>query len=154
MIKPISDFAKRLNTEIKLDESMVVKKQDRFFLLNTTLKRLVTKDFYHAGIYLGKAKNDKFFPSYSFLTLMARTNANKIVIDKKTEWLFICGRDIFKGGIVRTAGAKKRGDYALILNEHDECLGFGRLEHNLDEDKAGVLVRNISDVGDFLRRER
>jgi len=154
MIKPINDFAGRLNTEISLDENMVVKKQDRYFLLNTTLKRLITKDFYHAGTYLGKTKNGRFFPSFSLLTLMARTNANKIVVDKKTEWLFICGRDVFREGIVRMIGAKKRGDYALILNEYDECLGFGRLSHNLDEDKTDVLVRNISDIGDFLRRER
>jgi ribosome biogenesis protein Nip4 len=42
----------------------------------------------------------------------------------------------------------------LILNQYDECLGFGRIMRDLNEKTNGVVVKNISDVGDFLRRER
>jgi ribosome biogenesis protein Nip4 len=42
------------------------------------------------------------------------------------------------------------------MNQHEESLGFGRIIRSLDErkNKQEVAVRNISDIGDFLRREK
>jgi len=50
----------------------------------------------------------------------------------------------------------KKGDYTLILNAHNECLGFGKIMHNIREepDANKVAVKNILDIGDFLRREK
>jgi ribosome biogenesis protein Nip4 len=153
-MKSIKDFARRFGSSISLDESLIAKKENRYFLINEKLKKLITKDFFFAGTYLGKTKNGKFFPSFNLLSMIAEKKANKTIVDKKTEWLFICGRDAFKKGIMKVMGSKRKGDYTLILNQHDECLGFGRILHNLDEEKGGAAVKNISDVGDFLRREK
>jgi len=153
-MKSMKDFISQFNASISLDESLTVKKENRYFLLNVSLKKLVTKDFFYAGTYLGKTKNGKFFPSFNLLRMIAEKKANKIIVDKKTEWLFICRRDIFKQGIIKVIGSKRKSDYTLILNQHNECLGFGRILHNLDEEKGGIAVKNISDVGDFLRREK
>jgi ribosome biogenesis protein Nip4 len=154
MIKPITDFVSRFNASISFDENLIVKKENRYFLINENLKKFIAKDFFYAGIYLGKTKNNKFFPSFSFLKIIAERKANKIMVNKKAEWLFICGRDIFKQGITKVIGSKRKGDYTLILNQHGGCLGFGKILRNLDEIKEGVAVKNISDVGDFLRREK
>jgi ribosome biogenesis protein Nip4 len=151
MIKPIDDFIERFQSEIRLDEKLMVRKQNRYFLLNESLKRLVSKDFFYAGIYIGKVKDERFFPSFNLLSIIARGKANKVVVDDKTEWLFICGRDVFRQGIVKTMGSKSKSDHTLVLNRHDECLGFGRITRNLDE--AGAIIENVSDIGDFLRRE-
>ena len=121
MIKVIEDFVRRFNAEIRLDETLLVKKGNSYFLLNDTLKRLVAKDFFYAGLYLGKAKKDRFFPSFNLLRMIAEAKANKVVVDKKTEWLFICGRDVFKRGIKKVVGSKNRGSYTLILNMKSEC---------------------------------
>jgi len=153
-MKLIKDFVSRFGAKISLDEFLVVEKQNRYFLLNIELKKLIAKDFFYAGIYLGKAKNGRFFPSFNLLKILAKKKANKIIVDKKTEWLFICGRDIFQKGITKVIGSKRKGDYALILNQHSECVGFGKILRNLDEEKEGVAVKNISDLGDFLRREK
>ncbi len=152
----LNDFINRFNASIGLDEELMAEKQNRYFLLNKSLKRLISKDFFYAGVYLGKARGKVFFPSFCLLTMMAKGKANKIMVDKRTEWLFICGRDIFRQGVKSMIGSRRRGDYALILNQYDECLGFGRILCNLDEDqtKHKVAVKNISDIGDFLRRER
>ncbi len=84
-----------------------------------------------------------------------KKEANNVMVDERSEWLFIVGRDLFKRGILKATGSKKRGDYTLIVNQHGESLGFGRIVRGLDENgKNQVAVRNISDVGDFLRRER
>jgi ribosome biogenesis protein Nip4 len=154
MTKPIMDFANLLNGSISLDESQIVRKKNRYFLINENLKRLVSEDFFYAGTYLGKTKNGHFFPSFILLSMITKRKANKIIVDKKTEWLFICGRDIFKQGIMKIMGPRRKGDYTLILNQHSECLGFGRILHNLDEARKGVAIKNISDLGDFLRREK
>jgi len=154
MKKPVREFISRFNVKISLNENFVVKKQKRYFLLNENLKKLIAKDFFFAGTYLGKAKNGKFFPSFNLLEMIVKKKANKIIVDEKTAWLFICGRDIFKRGITKVVGSKRKGDYTLILNWRRECLGFGKILRNLDEEKEGVVVKNISDIGDFLRRER
>jgi len=154
-MKFLEDFAKLFGTSISLDERFIIQKGDRYFLLNETLKGLIGKDFFYAGTYLGKVKNGKFFPSFNLLAIIAKQRANKIILDERTEWLFICGRDIFKKGIAQIVGSKRKGDYTLILNRHGECLGFGRIVGNLDEVRdEDVALKNISDVGDFLRREK
>ncbi|MEM3700160.1 MAG: hypothetical protein QXL57_04770 [Candidatus Bathyarchaeia archaeon] len=153
-MKFLKKFVSRFGAKITLNENLIAKRGNRYFLLNERLKTLVGKDFFYAGVYLGKVKDGKFFPSFNLLSMIAKEKANKIFVDKWSEWLFICGRDLFKQGITKIVGSKKKGDYALILNQHGECLGFGKILGNLDEIVEGVAVKNISDVGDFLRRER
>jgi len=150
----MEDFVSRFGANIHLNEKLIVKRENRYFLLDETLKKLIAKDFYYAGAYLGKTSNEKFFPSFIMLKLVAKKKANKIMVNDKTAWLFICGRDVFKKGITQIIGSKKKGDYTLIINQYSECLGFGKILYNLDEEKGGVAIKNISDIGDFLRRER
>ena len=151
MIKPIDDFMRLFGASISLDESLIVEKKSRYFLLSTSLKKLTLEDFFCAGTYLGKIKNGEFFPGFELLRMLSEKKANKVVVNKKTEWLFICGRDVFKRGIVNVIGPGKRGDHVLVLNCYGECLGFGRVISDLD--KEGAFIKNISDIGDFLRRE-
>jgi len=153
-MKQIKEFASRFNTNISLNENLITEKENRYFLLTKKLQKLVAKDFFYAGNYLGKVKSGKFFPSFILLRMVAEGKANKAIVDEKTEWLFICGRDVFKQGIVKTVGSRKKGDYTLILNQHDECIGYGRILHDLDEGTRGVVIKNILDIGDFLRREK
>ncbi|HLE74872.1 MAG TPA: hypothetical protein VI864_02355 [Candidatus Bathyarchaeia archaeon] len=152
-MKPILDFAFQFGAKIALNAELMVKKGGRYFLLNENLKRLIRRDFYYAGTYLGKVKNGKFFPSFNLLAMLAKGEANKIVVDRKAAWLFICGRDVFRRGVVAVYGSRRKGAYTLVLNEFGECLGFGKITHGLDAEETQVVVKNISDVGDFLRRE-
>jgi ribosome biogenesis protein Nip4 len=119
------------------------------------LKKSVRKGFFYAGIYLGAVKGQSFFPSFLLLNMIANTKTNKLFIDKKSAWLFICGRDVFRKGIINATNLKK-GDYSLIMNEHNECLGFGKVMLSLRgvPDSEEVAVKNILDIGDFLRREK
>jgi ribosome biogenesis protein Nip4 len=154
-MKEITDFVKQLDASISLDKSCVVRNTNRYYLLPKKMKQQIPKGFFYAGTYLGAVKGNSFFPSFILLSMIADHKANKLVVDKKTAWLFICGRDIFKKGILR-GGNLKKGDYTLILNQQDECLGFGKIIHNIrDElDKKEVAVKNVLDIGDFLRREK
>lgn len=153
-MRVITKFACKLGAEFSLNDELTVNKDNRYFLLNKALLKVAQKDFYYAGVYLGKVRNGKFFPSFNLLKMLAEGEANKIVVKKKAAWLFICGRDIFRKGILVVHGSRKKGSHTLVLNEFGECLGFGRIVRNLNGTaKDEVAVKNISDIGDFLRRE-
>jgi ribosome biogenesis protein Nip4 len=154
MIKEISDFASLFDSNLSLNEDFVVKKQNRYYLVNETLRQVLSDDFFCAGIFLGKTAGGKLSPGFELLRLLAATKANKIVVDKKTEWLFICGRDIFRQGIIKIVGPGRKGGHVLVLNVNQECLGYGRILCDLSDAKRGLAVKNILDIGDFLRREK
>jgi len=154
-MKAILKFALQVGGKISLNADFIVEKGGRYFFLNEALLKITRKDFYYAGSYLGKVKNGKFFPSFNLLAMLAKGEANKIVVEKKAAWLFICGRDVFRQVILAVRGSQKKGDHTLVLNEFGECLGFGKIICSLAEaaKKTEVAVKNISDVGDFLRRK-
>jgi ribosome biogenesis protein Nip4 len=154
-LKAIMKFAVQVGAKFSLDADLTVNKGGRFFLLNEALLGISRKNFYYAGQNLGKVKNGKFFPSFNLLMMLAKGRANKIVVNKKAAWLFICGRDIFRTGILSVHGTRRKGDHVLVLNEFGDCLGFGRIVTSLvgAAKKDEVSVKNVSDLGDFLRRE-
>jgi ribosome biogenesis protein Nip4 len=151
------NFISQFNVQLALNPELIFEKNGRFFLINDFLKPLANRDFFYAGTYLGKAKAGKFFPSFILLSLLAKEGqANRIVIDRKSAWLFICGRDVLRKSIVRIHGQAKKGGNTLVLNEFGECLGFGRILGKVTGLTLGneIAIRNVSDIGDFLRRER
>jgi ribosome biogenesis protein Nip4 len=154
-MKAINDFVTQFNAIIPLDENHLVRNRNKYYLLSKKLKQQAPKGFFYAGAYLGAVKGASFFPSFLLLAMIAETKANKLIVDRKTAWLFICGRDIFKKGILKADNLKK-GDITLIMNEHNECLGFGKMMLNLraEIDLNKTAVKNILDIGDFLRREK
>jgi ribosome biogenesis protein Nip4 len=152
-MKTLEAFASRFGGKIAFNTEFIVEKNQRFYLLNPRLKRL-PGNFYYSGLYLGKVKNGVFFPSFNLLSMLVDAVANKVVVDRKAAWLFICGRDVFASGVVKVMGSKRRGDNTLVLNEFGECLGFGKITGNLAVSAEEVAVKNVLDAGDFLRRER
>ena len=152
-MRPYEVFASRFGSGIAFNTEMVIEKSQRYYLLNPRLKKLLQLDYYYAGLYLGKVKNGMFFPSFNLLNMLVGVAANKIMVDQKAAWLFICGRDVFRVGIVKVMGSKRKGDATLVLNEFGECLGFGKILDDLGSSKERIAVKNVLDVGDFLRRE-
>ena len=152
----ITSFASQFGVQIALNTDLLVEKNGRFFLVNNNLKPWVRQNFFYVGVFLGKAKDGKFFPSFNLLGMLAKEDASRVVVDRKAAWLFICGRDILGKSIVRIQGSGKRNTNTLVLNEFSECLGFGRIVEKLSDmtESNKIAVRNVSDIGDFLRRER
>jgi ribosome biogenesis protein Nip4 len=154
--RTITDFAAQFGVQIALNLDLMVEHSGRFYLVNPVLKPMVRQDFFSAGVYLGKAKEGKFFPSFYLLGMLAKKEANRIILNKKAAWLFICGRDILRKSIIRVQGPGKKDTNTLVFNEFGECLGFGRIVEKLRDSTVGneIVVRNVLDIGDFLRRER
>jgi ribosome biogenesis protein Nip4 len=151
----INSFAKLLGAELRLDERFVAKRTNRYFLLNRELKELAEKcgGWFSAGTYLGEVKGGEFHPSFPLLFMIAEKAKNKVTVDDKSAWLFVCGRDLFKEGILKIEGSQRKGDYTLVFNRYGECLGYGRIVKDLKKLKGGLAVKNLLDIGDFLRRE-
>ncbi len=154
MIELIQCFAAKVGAKFVVSSKLLVENRSRFFLLNENMKTDIRNDFFFAGSYLGKEKKGKFFPSFLLLDTLASGKANKVIVKEKAAWLFICGRDLLSEGIEKVHGSRRKGDFTLVLNNFRECLGFGRIVQDLNSNKEGIAVQNVSDVGDFLRRER
>ncbi|MCL2359042.1 MAG: hypothetical protein LBH74_07100 [Nitrososphaerota archaeon] len=155
--KAVTNFVATFGVDIILNPDLIVEKNGRFYMVDAVLRSLMVRaDFFYAGLFLGKVKEGKFFPSFNLLSMLAKKNANRIVVDRKAAWLFICGRPLFAKSVVRVFGSVKKNTNVLVLNEFGECLGFGRIVGDLSPKVYSdeVAVRNVSDVGDFLRRER
>ena len=151
-MRPLEAFASRFGCKIAFNPEFIVEKSRRYYLLSSRLKRM-QGNFYYAGLYLGKVKNRVFFPSFNLLNMLVDAAANKVVVDSKAAWLFICGRDVFGSGVIKVMGSKRNGDVTLVLNQFGECLGFGKITGDLGGSGEKVAVKNVLDVGDFLRRE-
>ena len=80
-MKAIMKFAFQLGARFSLNSDLIVNKGGRYFLLNKMLLKVLGKNYYYAGTYLGKVKNRKFFPSFNLLTMFAEGEANKIIVD-------------------------------------------------------------------------
>ncbi len=147
IVNSIKDFAQNFDTILSLDENSIIKRENRYYLLTSTIAPFIRPNFTHAGIYLGKNGKD-FHPGLNFLSLLAaQSNVNKTIVNEKAAWLFVCGRNILPKSIIRIEGSKTRGSYTLIQNENRETLGYGRFVHNR-------AINNIADIGDYLRREK
>lgn len=136
-----------------------VKIDGDFYLSNPEFQKLnvpddLTPQF--IGLFLGSYDEEGVFePSCALLDWIAKSSKLKIFVDSKAEWLFLCERDIFGQGIVKSNidDNKFRNKMVLVQNEHDENLGIGRVIDSFSK-KQTAVVKNILDKGIFLRKER
>lgn len=130
-----------------IDLGKVIRIGRDFYLVDDNLRNLcrsIKKHAEYLGAYLGKKEK----PGLFLLGLLAKHSKKKVWLNGKGAWLFICGRDIFAKSIVKAENAE---DFVLVMNEHDECLGYGQV---IDLCSRKVAVKRLYDIGDFLRRER
>ncbi len=133
----------------KMDPEVLMIDSKRF-TLNQELKRrqFSRKGLVYAGTYLGWNKR-LFEPGSPILQMLAaEENTRKVHLDRDTAWLFVCGRDVFEDNIERVESVLELGGHYLVMFD-GRCIGYGRFETS-----AGIrVIRNLFDLGDFLRRE-
>jgi len=143
-------FLERVGSKYTFDEEEYQKLNNKRFLVSPELKeRIIRKDrLVYAGCFLGKDRKD-FQPSSILLKkLEEEENLNRIYVNRDTAWLFVCGRDIFSENITKFEGEFTVGNYFLVVF-NGECLGYGRVW----DFEGKLILKNIFDIGDFLRRE-
>ena len=146
----LKKFLERVGSQFSFEEEDYIKLNNKRFLISLELeKNIFRKDkLVYAGCFLGKDRND-FQPSSILLKkLESEEKLYRIHVNRDTAWLFVCGRDIFQDNIVKCEGKFERDNYFLVMF-NGECLGYGRVWVF----QGKLILKNIFDIGDFLRRE-
>ncbi len=150
----MKEFIQLFTKEKLFDEKNILQLRSDYYLVNPELKQILTQTKHTTsfiGIYLGKQKKN-FIPSPYLLKKLAKVTKNKITVNDKGAWMFICRKHIYARSITKFSPKQKFNDLILILNQHNECLGYGKMINKFSSKK--VAVQNIFDIGDFVRRER
>ena len=138
----LNEFIKKFTDKEIIDFKLVKKLRTDYFILSSDLLRASQKirwPFLYGGLFLGKEKK-QFVPSVYLLQKLAEVSDKKVWLNEKDEWRFICKKDI---SIISN---QKNKEFILVINKYNECLGYGIDEKN--------NIKNLFDIGDFLRREK
>lgn len=124
---------------------------DKFYKVNKELLDKAKIEPDSIGIYLGKINKGKFLPSIEFIDILSKRSRRKLTInDDKTEWLYLCGRDIFGKSISKYT---VKNGFAFVFNGRNENLGYGKFIENINK-KEKAVFKNLLDKGAYLRIER
>ena len=111
------------------------------------IKTGVTRDIYSLGLFLGEEKTG-FSPSPALIDLLSKfpdAQSKKIFVNKKAEWMFLCGRNVLSDSIAKNPHNLREG-LVLVQNENDENLGYG-----LFKMEDTLIIKHILDKGRYLR---
>jgi ribosome biogenesis protein Nip4 len=113
------------------------------------IKSGVKRDVFALGTYLGEEKMG-FSASPALIDMLSKlpeSDSKKISINKKAEWLFLCGRNILSDSIIKNQHNLSEG-LVFVQNEHGENLGYGMFKK---EDT--LIIKHILDKGKYLRAD-
>ncbi len=117
-------------------------KNKEYYDMSEELFKLISKQPYSAGRFLGYYRKGKFIPSFEIMQEYVNTfDTDYIVINEKAAQLFIYGRDIFESSIISKKG---NGPLFIVCNERKEVLGLSEFN--------GKIYKNLVDIGLFLRK--
>jgi len=79
----------------------------------------------------------------------------QIIINSKAEQLFLYGRDVWSGSILKTEGNIEKGRIAFIYNEQGLFLGLAfPLKKEILNQGSNTVLKNVINLGYYLRIEK
>lgn len=141
----LNEFMQQLDA--RFDTKDIKKINNRYFQVPRHVEMMrskIRKSVFSAGTFLGEKD---FNPSPALIDMIARHSDRKAFVNKKSEWLFLCNRDVLESGIVKSKADK---GYVLVQNEKDENLGYGQIFRK----GKSKIIRNLVDKGEYLRMEK
>jgi len=149
------DFIERFTNENLVDEESVFQLGEEWYSVPKSLFKLgkdLPRHPVFVGTFLGRKKNNYIVPGVALLDLLAASKkTKKVFVADKAGWLFVCGKNVLHSSVQNVENAPQKGDWVLVMQSED-CLGFGEVETELSDAKGAI--KNLFDIGDFLRRER
>ncbi len=143
----ISDFGLDANI---LDELGVIIKKSRYvFAASLELKNsmeLFSTDFFSIGTPLGEIKKD-FVPTPALIDFLSSHSERKVIVDDKSEWMFLCKKDIFKKGVKKSFLKKDHGR-VFVQNNLNENIGLAKFVRD-----GNVALKHLVDKGAYIRKE-
>jgi ribosome biogenesis protein Nip4 len=145
----IPEFIEKFTDEEIVNDEHVYQLGEEWFLVPPRLFALgksLPRQPVFVGSFLGRKKNNYLMPGVPLLDMLAASKkTKKVVVNDKSAWLFVCGKNILPASILSTENSPVVGDWVLVM-QGKECIGFGEFQKD--------VIKNVFDVGDFLRRER
>lgn len=108
-------------------------------------------DTFSVGLFLGEDRQ-RFRPTSALIELIAPHVVRRIVVNEKTAWLFLCGKDVLGEGILETDDYDK-DELAIVADAEGNVLGYGKIVSPRARNDNDLVVKNILDKGEYLRRE-
>ena len=123
-------------------------------LFDTYKKIKKKKHPFSIGFYFGEVDKGEIKFSFESIDKYAKySDFHKIVINRKFEQKFLHGRNPHNQSVVSYDTNLKKGDTAIICNSLNEALGMGVVTGDFDSKKRIQVVKNIMDLGWFLRHK-
>lgn len=139
-----------LDSAYSPEESDILRINDKYFTLGPSLRSglRVREGLVYGGRYLGRDRR-VFQPSSLLLEALAgEPGTRRVHVGREAAWLFVCGRDLFEESVEEAEPGLALGAHYLVVHG-GRCIGYGRYETAGDR----RVIRNLFDLGDFLRRE-
>ncbi|MFA6088306.1 MAG: hypothetical protein WC755_00450 [Candidatus Woesearchaeota archaeon] len=123
-----------------------------------TLKAKRIKNPEFIGEFLGTVivYKKRFEPSITLIKKLSKMTDRKVTVNEKGEFLFLCGRNLLRQSVIGYTDTVKKNGMVIVCDHEGLCLGYGRLLVYFDNRLSAedVVVKNLLDLGDFLRREQ
>ena len=151
----LKEFFEKFGIKQFFDEGKLIKIGNNYFLVRKNLQDFLKLKPDYVGEKMFWTRGASIIPSLKLLEMIGKNARNKVILSPEGEWLFICGRDLMAKSIEKVLGSPEINDLVAVLNQHQECLGYGLVvaEPGMQKAKA-MVIKRVFDVGDFLRRER
>ena len=85
-------------------------------------------ELYSLGLFFGEIIKDEFQLSISILHRLAPLTTSHIIISGIGAEAFTYGKSILRESVREVSEGLKKGQQIVVLNEHQECLGFSNYE--------------------------
>jgi len=151
-MKQIEDFTEKFGVKFVVPENLVLRAINKQLFLFTPQQAAVLdarQPVIGGGIILGELVKGDFKPTAQFIDMFLKDTQQSVVVDDKVAWLYLCGRDVIDASGIEPTEYKDT--LVLVKNKSREILGYGLVCDPTR--KFGVVVKNLYDKGNLLRRE-
>ena len=131
------------------------------FITNKKVKEMLDDNAnispYSIGLGFGEFREDGFIISLSGANFIVKDTNRLIKVNTKAENLFLYRRNILCQSITEVNNESEIDEKVLVVNEHNEFLGFGKLKISplevfLEKNEKQLAVKNLMDLGWYLRK--
>lgn len=132
-------------------------KKEVFLITREAFELYSIIDAVHGGMKIGELTNRRLKLTLEGSFLLAGKK-KRVFVSERGEMLFLYGRDVFAGSILKADSDVKENDVVFVVNRYGDVIGIGKSRYEgkvfmeLPDDK--VAVENLVDRGEYLRKER
>lgn len=111
----------------------------------------------HLGVKVGEIGSRRLRLSIEGAYFFVKSR-KRVFVSDRGEMLFLYGRDVFASSVTDVDSDVMENDVVFVVNRYGDVLGIGRSRFDalriLEAEDDRVVVENLVDRGEYLRKER